>query len=1144
MDDWVENGYIGPILDEKGEPLKITTLAFDTHQELVWLGFESGRVTSFLAREWTRYTSYVTNREVREPIRQLLFNEKGIFSLTPKTLQFRLRRAVPQWSLSSSMPSQLPAFVGKENMTSMDCMTFLPKSTSKLLVAGADRRMLVLDVSDSQDGRLVENYPRPSEEPIIMLKSTTLHIVAATRSGWVYVLDPVTYAARYQWKPHQSKISDMCVNSDHITTCGFAQRDNSKFLLEHFLHVFSLSDFTPRMVPFAAGPLHVCSHSVDNSTVFVLSPHGQIHMIHLNQSRSTVVKQTDVVNSPGPGMMEVAPTMQAAAIICEDGLRVVIWSYPNDQLRTCNSPQQPELPNNTPWNRPKIQWTPETPLNVIGMPYYTETLLSAWPEMWHTFGRPPARFDRDFTHSLKPSSGNSYLYGVNPRKGKYIRNQVEPSQIITKLPPKDESRYLSQARHDAQHQDKEDPWRFLSIKFSRFGFSDFDFRFFNDTGFSGLTNHLNNSYANPLLQLLRFTPVVRNAALHHLSGSCINDSCLLCELGFLFDMMEKAKGSICQATNLLRTLAHDPQAQAYFPNQGTAEKGGPGDTLQVLARFLTERIVAEYRDTAEVPDRLQKALSVYTNNKQWCESCSFKKAKNATSSVTDLMYPNDIRPSLTFSKILKDSVERDLVTKGWCDKCKKYRQIHSKKTVLALPDVFVLNATVNTPERKTLWMTPGWLPAEIAIIVNGSQLYCYQGADIQVHLDRGVHPVEVYSLVGMASSIDKDSLNEKSHLVATANTSYCQENPNPDNPWFVMNDFLVRQMKSSAEALSFDERRTPYVLIYQANKHNHIIDNSWKSTIDSSLLFADDDKNPEKPYQVLDPKAEAPRLGTVVALDSEFVSVGDEGIAITSVNDDAKVERPSPKTVARLSVLRGDQGPRWGVPFIDDYIRPKEQVRDYLTEYSGIYPQDLDPKMSKRHLVSLKVAIKKLWILLNLGCRFVGHGLSNDFRELNLIVPKSQRIDTVELFQSRVTKRRLGLSFLLWSVFSERIQKTTHDSIEDARAALMLYEKFLQMQANGTLDREIENIFARGQAYNFRVPKEAVPYGARATTPPSAAGPGGLPLPQPPSTPVKNNAGYLETRPGAGPSGTLSPYSSMGTPWSAKHGGGGGSPMP
>jgi PAB-dependent poly(A)-specific ribonuclease subunit 2 len=60
-----------------------------------------------------------------------------------------------------------------------------------------------------------------------------------------------------------------------------------------------------------------------------------------------------------------------------------------------------------------------------------------------------------------------------------------------------------------------------------------------------------------------------------------------------------------------------------------------------------------------------------------------------------------------------------------------------------------------------------------------------------------------------------------------------------------------------------------------------------------------------------------------------------------------------------VSVLRGE-GPRAGAPAIDDYVAAAEPVVDYLTRWSGIRPGDLDPRASRRHLVTLKAAYLKL----------------------------------------------------------------------------------------------------------------------------------------------------------------------------------------
>ena len=99
--------------------------------------------------------------------------------------------------------------------------------------------------------------------------------------------------------------------------------------------------------------------------------------------------------------------------------------------------------------------------------------------------------------------------------------------------------------------------------------------------------------------------------------------------------------------------------------------------------------------------------------------------------------------------------------------------------------------------------------------------------------------------------------------------------------------------------------------------------------------------------------------------------------------------RPPRLALARVSLLRGS-GPRAGEPFLDDYIRASEPVADYLTKWSGINAGDLEPAVSRKHLVTAKAAYLKLRYLVDCGCVFVGHGLKKDFRMINIIVPPEQ----------------------------------------------------------------------------------------------------------------------------------------------------------
>ncbi|KAM5346477.1 hypothetical protein ACJ41O_009482 [Fusarium nematophilum] len=80
-------------------PTPVTTMTFDTSQELLWTGNDYGRVTSFYGTELQRYTSFKAHQSSDGPVRQILVNEKGVVVLGSKDVHMALRRGPPMWHI-------------------------------------------------------------------------------------------------------------------------------------------------------------------------------------------------------------------------------------------------------------------------------------------------------------------------------------------------------------------------------------------------------------------------------------------------------------------------------------------------------------------------------------------------------------------------------------------------------------------------------------------------------------------------------------------------------------------------------------------------------------------------------------------------------------------------------------------------------------------------------------------------------------------------------------------------------------------------------------------------------------------------------------------------------------------------------------
>ncbi len=82
---------------------------------------------------------------------------------------------------------------------------------------------------------------------------------------------------------------------------------------------------------------------------------------------------------------------------------------------------------------------------------------------------------------------------------------------------------------------------------------------------------------------------------------------------------------------------------------------------------------------------------------------------------------------------------------------------------------------------------------------------------------------------------------------------------------------------------------------------------------------------------------------------------------------------------------------------------------------------------------------------------------------LDIFVPPSQVIDTVNIYYDPARHRKLSLRFLSWFLLKQDIQTAEHDSIEDARSALLLYRMYQTFVNENRFEDVMEDIFEAGK---------------------------------------------------------------------------------
>ncbi|CAM8951946.1 hypothetical protein QQ045_016761 [Rhodiola kirilowii] len=192
--------------------------------------------------------------------------------------------------------------------------------------------------------------------------------------------------------------------------------------------------------------------------------------------------------------------------------------------------------------------------------------------------------------------------------------------------------------------------------------------------------------------------------------------------------------------------------------------------------------------------------------------------------------------------------------------------------------------------------------------------------------------------------------------------------------------------------------------------------NKWRKS-DTSLLGKRKERDISEAAELstvnpLTPTSDDCSITDALAMDCEMVGVGANRSAL-----------------GRVTLVN-----EWGNVVYDEYVRPVEHVVDYRTEISGIRPHHL--KKAKK----FQVAQEKVAEMLK-GRILVGHALRNDLKALLLSHPKNDIRDTSDYLPFLKEGKSRALRHLAEELLGVKIQNGEHCSIEDARAAMLIYQK-------------------------------------------------------------------------------------------------------